>query len=115
MSLDLVWSGRTCLANLGVRSCLVRKLICPVRSSPSAYGKWLPKLAMNLLDKLCQIGPKPPPSLSRYTLHTVVHICTMYVRNIGSSVVYCISSIGSAPLLCIMSLERHEAYLKLVS
>ena len=32
---DLVRSGRTCPANLGVRSCPVRKLICPVRSSPN--------------------------------------------------------------------------------
>ena len=28
----------TCPANLGVRSCLVRKLICPVRLSPMPYG-----------------------------------------------------------------------------
>ena len=35
---DSVWSGRTCPANLGVRSCPVRKLICPVRSSPSLDG-----------------------------------------------------------------------------
>ena len=34
ISPDLVWSCRTCLANLGVRSCSVRKLICPVRLSP---------------------------------------------------------------------------------
>ena len=30
VSLDFVQSGRTCLANLGVGSCPVRKLICPV-------------------------------------------------------------------------------------
>ena len=30
ISSDSVWSGRTCPANLGVRSCLVRKFICPV-------------------------------------------------------------------------------------
>ena len=35
ISPDLVLSGRTCLANLGVRSCPVRKLICPVRLSPT--------------------------------------------------------------------------------
>ena len=34
ISPDLVWSGRMCPANLGVPSCLVRKLICSVRSSP---------------------------------------------------------------------------------
>ena len=34
ISPDSVRSGRTCPANLGVRSCPVRKLICPVRSSP---------------------------------------------------------------------------------
>ena len=34
---DSVWSGRTCPANLGVLSCPVRKLICPVLSSPSSY------------------------------------------------------------------------------
>ena len=37
ISLDLVQSGRTCSTNLGVRSCLVRKLICPVQSSPTWY------------------------------------------------------------------------------
>ena len=35
VSPDLVRSGRTCPANLGVRSCPVKKLICPVRSSPN--------------------------------------------------------------------------------
>ena len=35
ISPDSVRSGRTCLANLGVRSCPVRKLICPVRWSPN--------------------------------------------------------------------------------
>ena len=35
ISLDLVQSGRICPANLGVQSCLVRKLICPDRLSPS--------------------------------------------------------------------------------
>ena len=37
VSPDLVRSGRTCPANLGVRSCPVRKLICPVRSSPNEW------------------------------------------------------------------------------
>ena len=37
ISPDSVRSGRTCPANLGVRSCPVRKLICPVRSSPKRY------------------------------------------------------------------------------
>ena len=36
---DSVRSGRTCPANLGVRSCPVRKLICPVRSSPNDSNK----------------------------------------------------------------------------
>ena len=36
ISLDSVRSGRICPANLGVRSCPVRKLICPVRSSPNS-------------------------------------------------------------------------------
>ena len=35
ISPDSVRSGRTCPANLDVRSCPVRKLICPVRSSPT--------------------------------------------------------------------------------
>ena len=35
ISPDSVRSGRTCPANLGVRSCPVRKLICPVQSSPT--------------------------------------------------------------------------------
>ena len=34
ISPDSVQSGRTCPANLGVQSCPVRKLICPVRLSP---------------------------------------------------------------------------------
>ena len=34
ISLDLVLSGRTCPANLGVRSCPVRKLMCLVQLSP---------------------------------------------------------------------------------
>ena len=36
ISLDSVWSGETCLANLGVQSCPVRKLISipsPVETS----------------------------------------------------------------------------------
>ena len=35
VSSDLVWSGRCCPANLGVQSCSVRKLIYPIRSSPT--------------------------------------------------------------------------------
>ena len=35
ISQDSVQSDRTCPANLGVRSCPVRKLICPVRLSPN--------------------------------------------------------------------------------
>ena len=35
--LDSVQSGWTCLANLGFRFCPVRKLICPVQSSPNRY------------------------------------------------------------------------------
>ena len=35
---DLVRSGRTRPANLGVRSCPVRKLICLVRSSPKVFA-----------------------------------------------------------------------------
>ena len=38
ISPDSVRSGKTCPANLGVRSCPVRKLICPVRSSPTTEG-----------------------------------------------------------------------------
>ena len=37
ISPDLVRSGRTCPVNLGVHSCPVRKLICPVRLSPRRY------------------------------------------------------------------------------
>ena len=37
ISPDSVQSGRTCPANLGVRPCPVRKLICPVRSSPTLF------------------------------------------------------------------------------
>ena len=35
ISPDSILSGRPCPANLGVRSCTVRKLICPVWSSPT--------------------------------------------------------------------------------
>ena len=35
VSPDLVWSSRTCLANLGVQSCPVRKFICSVRLRPT--------------------------------------------------------------------------------
>ena len=38
ISPDSVRSGRTCLANLCVQSCPVRKLICPVRSSPTSHN-----------------------------------------------------------------------------
>ena len=45
ISPDSVRSGRTCPANLGVRSCPVRKLICPVRLSPTVnvliYILWI--------------------------------------------------------------------------
>ena len=34
-NLESVQSSRTCPANLGVRSCPVRKLICPVQLSPN--------------------------------------------------------------------------------
>ena len=37
ISPDSVQSGRTCPTNLGVWSCTVRKLICPVRLSPSKF------------------------------------------------------------------------------
>ena len=39
ISLDSVRSGRICPANLGVRSCPVRKLICQVRLSPTESGQ----------------------------------------------------------------------------
>ena len=38
ISPDSVRSGRTCPAKLGVRSCPVRKLICPVQLSPSGQS-----------------------------------------------------------------------------
>ena len=40
ISPDSVRSGRTCPANLGVRSCPGRELICPVRLSPSRLCSW---------------------------------------------------------------------------
>ena len=46
ISPDSVRSGRTCPANLDVRSCPVRKLICPVRSSPT----------LRLCDSSCLCG-----------------------------------------------------------
>ena len=39
ISPDSVWCGRTCPANLGVRSCPVGKLICQVRSCPCQVFK----------------------------------------------------------------------------
>ena len=41
VSPDSVRSGRTCPANLGVRFCPDRKLICPVWSSPNLEQKCL--------------------------------------------------------------------------
>ena len=48
ISLDSVRSGRTCPANLGVRSCPVRKLRCPVRSSPK-FGWSVPSISKEFL------------------------------------------------------------------
>ena len=39
ISSDSVRSGRTCLANLSVRSGPVKKLICPVRLSPTCFAE----------------------------------------------------------------------------
>ena len=43
ISPESVRFGRACLANLGVRSCPVRKLICPVRSSPNQIDSFFHK------------------------------------------------------------------------
>ena len=74
MSPDSVWSGgRTCPANLGVRSCPVRKLICPVRSSPT-------------LDSCCcrkKSRCKTPP------LYTMTLVRSFFCLNVlQSSVLY---------------------------
>ena len=75
ISPDLVRSGRTCPTNLGVRSCPVRNLICPVWLSPT-FGKakkWT--LFQSLFP---QIGPawlkgsKLSPSGSRIAVNTNV-------------------------------------------
>ena len=58
ISPDSVRSGRTCPANLSVRSCPVRKLICPVRSSPRIEGadskkqflRWIPQVLKNVFE-----------------------------------------------------------------
>ena len=65
ISPDLVRSGRTCQANLGVRSCL-KKLICPVRLSyqmdslmgypeiPQNYWKWRTSVFSELILNIGQ-------------------------------------------------------------
>ena len=58
LSLDSVRSCRTCPAHLGVRSCPVRKSICPVRSSPTLYFlKWsngeVPKMGKFRYSRSC--------------------------------------------------------------
>jgi hypothetical protein len=53
ISLDSVWSSRTCLANLGVRSCPVRKLKCPVRSSPRVDKVLLSNLYIVSSHQVC--------------------------------------------------------------
>ena len=50
ISPDSVLSGRTCLVNLGVRSCPVRKLMCPVRSSPTIIRNKSRPYVYNILD-----------------------------------------------------------------
>ena len=47
ISPDSVQSGMTRPANLGVRSCPVKKLICPVRFSPKLLSKNLVSLYKN--------------------------------------------------------------------
>ena len=51
ISPDSVRSGRTCPANLGVRSCPVRKVICPVRLSPN-NDNWSNKPCLFYSDAL---------------------------------------------------------------
>ena len=48
ISPDLVPSGRNCPVNLGIRSCPVRKLICPVRLSPILVHVKFVKRSVNL-------------------------------------------------------------------
>ena len=50
ISPDLVQLGRTCPANFGVRSCTVRKLICPVRLSPTESGESVKFIENTTLD-----------------------------------------------------------------
>ena len=59
---DSVGSGRTCLANLGVRSCLVRKLICPVQLSPNpniCQYSLINNLALEVSDRMERQFPDP--------------------------------------------------------
>ena len=68
ISPDSVRSGRTCPANLGVRTCPVRKLICPVRLSPS-----------NLLLQKCKYI-QGAGHLSWGGMYTIVYSDLYYLR-----------------------------------
>ena len=63
---DLVQSGRTCPANLVVWSCPVRKLIYPVRSSPTFLSLSTNKIALKL--QTLWIAPS-----DLHTVLTLVH------------------------------------------
>ena len=52
VSSDSALSGRTCLANLGVWSCLVRKLVCPVRFRPIKMRRNNQKVIQERLPQL---------------------------------------------------------------
>ena len=52
VSPDLVLSGRTCPANLGVWSCPVRKLVCPLRFSPTKMHRNNQKVTQERLPQL---------------------------------------------------------------
>ena len=64
ISPDSVRSGRTCPANLGVQSCLVRKLICPVRLSPTLISLINVEPTLTNFEKFHPPQKKiPPPRL----------------------------------------------------
>ena len=78
ISPDSALSGRTCLANLSVWSCPVRKLIYPVRSSPTARGGHI--FAKILIRILVQNSLQPIVSMVKDEPQTMKTASTNLVK-----------------------------------
>ena len=82
ISPDLVRSGRTCLANLGVRSGPVRKLICPVQLSPSFRDKFID----NFRDNFCTVSGMVLGTILIRVLWTILKIVSVtFLRQLKDS------------------------------